>query len=54
MFDWRIAVFAALMITGLIFVVDIAIRHFKGRSIKAYALILPLYWAAFYGLVKLI
>lgn len=53
MFDWRMAVFAAFMIVGLVFVVDIALRYFMGKPVKAYALIVPLYWAAFHGFVKL-
>lgn len=54
MFDWRIAVFAAFMICGLLFVGDMVYRAVTGRGLKAYALILPLYWTAFYGLVALI
>ena len=53
MFDWRMAVFAALIIVGLVVVVDITLRYFMGKPVKAYALIVPLYWAAFHGFVKL-
>lgn len=53
MFDWRIVALAAFILYGLYISVDIVYRASVGKSFKWYALILPLYWFAFWITLKI-